>query len=476
MLPVENFFLTKRDHPHFLCESFGDFLLKPARIVFGGRCVSPTVEKFISRPENDRRERTWKHVVSTIIALVLLPFSLLGALIKLPTLREREYRNILEKIPFFVGEYIWPKQAYTSDQVDNFLVYCTKPDETGQYVFMPLMLQGRKGSDFNVSGESIKDDVIVGSLRSVPDKNQPLRLLSLKTDGLLLDFIMLEELVAKGFTNISIDFVGEGLVFSEFNRIQQYFAKKLKSLVELACYRSISEIPKDRTSLPYHACLAANYHGLFHANREKRLQATTELAQAFSASMKFHLHFCEKDDVLLEGQSLIMKEIVTSDENLLKLVQNMLETLGSNINEREMKSESRLKVFSIGLPSKKMESFDCWFILALVTILETYKEYYPHIQFSFCDQEPLSSHDRNEVEPFFRKLFTNAPEITDQIPSAYDLLLTYLSRLSAPHYNIQQIDRVYFVSCDQTSSSLLQYDSQRVGSFKVVLGSNLGQD
>jgi hypothetical protein len=255
MLQVENLFLAKRETPHSSRELFGDMLLTPARIIFEGRRFYVLKDSAVWTTENDSSDPLWLKVLHKIVAFVLLPFSLLGALIKLTCLGNLEYRVYRDCVLHCFTKRLrcTSKQFEMVQQLFDFANHCRKQEAFGTYEFMPLRLRGWGSPNYCMQREIGKlAESIAGLTR---DKTQLLRILDRKKEGTIPSFLLLEYLAIERFLNISIDIVDADIDPSEITRINQFFAQNAGLSYQVNYYKNIDALACNQEEKLYDATL-----------------------------------------------------------------------------------------------------------------------------------------------------------------------------------------------------------------------------
>ncbi len=206
MHPISNFILSSRlNASRSLFETAGDVLLIPARILLGGKEIivlndgSVHAMNLIEPLASFPRLKT----VIKIIAVVTLPFSLIGAFIKLPCFKDKNYREFcIQKLPQDSSRIV---EIFQHVLLTRF--YVSEGRGSGELIFHPPSLAtlglyecscGNTGEFHRLNSPRRNDleEAIIQRLTKIHlDKNEPIQLLSLGSGGLMSDFITLEKLV-----------------------------------------------------------------------------------------------------------------------------------------------------------------------------------------------------------------------------------------------------------------------------------------
>ena len=318
---ISNFFLLSRiNTSSSLFETAGDFLLTPARMLFGGRevivlndgsiramnSIEPMKEPILFAPL-EPGEKPFLFPLRTvvkIIAVVTLPLSLIGVFIKLPCFIDKNYREFyMQKLPEHSSrlvemfQHVHSTKSYVTE-VQNFsgkfLVFSPYSSLAALSLFECACCRSEEFHRVNNPRRNNLEKALVQRLAEIhPDKSRSIYLLSMGSGGLMSDFISLERLVLEGFKNIYIDCVDPSFIDpKDSNKLDKDDLKKIKGIreffnkcsdisVNIHAYKDIKEIHKEKKG-NYSAVLAVDYDGLFTSPSYKAFIALTDLVKARS--------------------------------------------------------------------------------------------------------------------------------------------------------------------------------------------------
>lgn len=286
-MSFKNFLLISRVNSHSTFERFGDFCLTPARILFNGKKVvvfNDNSIHTISFSQNKLR-----NTVAKVISVAFLPFVLLGLLIKLTCLNNKNYRkfyttSISEKKQnpklFEMHEHI--------HNIRSFIAENNGDEESGdsgsRLSFKPLNLYECSCENTQAfhrlkhpRRNNVERAIVEQLVKNHPDVSQPLHLISLGSGGLMADFITLEKLILAGFKNISLDCIDPQLDFEKIERIRKFFSEDVELSITINGYKSFDVLPKKEI---YSAVLAVDFDSLTGYNSETSLSCAKALSQS----------------------------------------------------------------------------------------------------------------------------------------------------------------------------------------------------
>jgi hypothetical protein len=284
MCIISNFYLSSRLNAASgsFFEKAGDFLLAPARVLFAGKEVVVLNDGSIHAMNSMeffyltfplRHNGNMEHLsivrrTIKIMAIVTLPFSLIGAAIKLPCFKDENYRKFcVQNLPQNPS-----KVVEIFDHVFSIRLHAIEMTNvlSSSLIFLHPSLADLKLSEcacvetkafhrFKSPRRNNLEKAIVQRLAEIhPDKNQPIRLLSMGSGGLMSDFITLEKLILEGFKNIIIDCVDpERIDSKKIEGVRDFFSKCSGISVSIHAYQNIKEIQREKGS--YSAVLAVDY-------------------------------------------------------------------------------------------------------------------------------------------------------------------------------------------------------------------------
>lgn len=235
-------------------EKKADALLKPARVLFGGRRI------YVVDPQNMHVEKErigseptkkWVRVAKKAACVAALPITLLGLLLKLSCRKDESLKQFYATP--FAKESTCPESLsemirhvhFTKEYVEDLT------EEEGEFLFKPLDLRECacvKTGAFNrfksQRRNNLENAFVQKLVDTVPDKNEHITLLSFGSGGMMSDFITLEKLVLAGFKHISLDCVDDFDQGDEnAENINAFFQKFPECQIEVHSYEAVEEVP-----------------------------------------------------------------------------------------------------------------------------------------------------------------------------------------------------------------------------------------
>jgi hypothetical protein len=414
---INNLLFTPRINTTSTVEQTADWLLTPARILFGERKVFVFQDGAVYAPAQQEGSVSSNEQIETarkILALITLPLAAVGAALKLTCLSNQKYRNFCtKKIPEHPLTY--PKRfekllQHVHETADFVL------EQPGMIRFKPLGLfecSCENGAFHRLKSprRNRLEQAIVERLAQ-HDTNQPIRLLSMGSGGLMSDFLTLEKLVLAGFKKISIDCVDTaGIHPDQLENIRKFFAEYPEVTLDIQGYQSIDLLPAEKTN--YAALLAIDYNALASFDDRERLTCTADLMKAYRRLAQdgfIGLGFSD-EDTLFGPQ---MEPIVLSSQPSITC------TLAADMTQRLVQKEELL----ISLPTIWFAGASHIFMLSLSFALEQSARRYNKISLS-C----LEKADNETLLPFQAMMQALFPTSTIEISAheqdkTYDLLFT----------------------------------------------------
>lgn len=376
---VSNFFLLSRQGSTSTTEKVADFLLRPARSLLGGQevmvfhdgSVHLTDDKGFPLPEGFWG-RTAGHIKT---ALVLLPWTALGTILKLSCCRSENYREFLFK-EFSAAPECHPKLLEMFQHVHSTDKFISDP-RRGALVFNPLQLEectcpgsGAFHRLYSPRRDNLENAIVSRLVDIQVDKSAPIKLLSMGSGGLMSDFITLEKLVLAGFKSIEIDCVDpKGIDPVRVQNIKDFFATYPDVSLAISAYKKVDELPEKRRD--YCAVLAVDYdHIGSRISVETLTNALADLMKARSRLSEngfLALGFSEEDTLSGKGMDpIILTPGLCRGETLIAdLVQHL-----------SKKYEVRVAVPDLRFPVVSTVMY------ALAIVAEKFPEHYGRISIS----------------------------------------------------------------------------------------------
>lgn len=403
-------------------ERLGDFLLTPARALFGGRRVI-----IFHDGSAHISTESWTKTAEKIAALVTLPFGLIGAFLKLSCLIHHDYRSFctqdLSKAPPAHPKLV--EMFWHVHSIADFVVnpsQLSRPllaSDVGRLTFKPLDLFECRCEDShafdrlrNPRRDRLENGIVQRLIETQP--NQRVQLMSVGSGGLLSDFMILEKLILAGFKNIAIDCIDPSeMDLDRLERVREFFRGYPDLFFEIAGFTSIDHLPEEKRD--YSAVVAIDYDSLCGYSIPARFNALSDLMKARSRlSERGFLALGFGDEDVLSSYEM--------DPVVLTPNPSMTQRFIADLTRRLPKKE-RLAVAIPGLRPQEVPLF----LYALAMVVEKFPQTYSSISISYLDDCCFSTSEfKTMVSSLFPHLSCQvSPHNPDQ---KYDLFLTdYLS-------------------------------------------------
>ncbi len=392
-----NFFLSSRLDATSSIEKTADFLLTPARVLFGGKKVVVFFDSsahVVDQGFHFGSQEPWTQTaVKITIALAAFPAVFLGAPIKLLCLNDKDYRSFCEKqIPIVSNCH--PKLFEMFQHVHSTADFASHPIvdpedfwvDDSKLVFKPLDLyecscEGTHAFHrLDNPRRNNFEKAIVDRLATIhPDKKAPIKLISMGSGGLMSDFIILEKLFLSGFENITLDCIEpKGIDPSKIESIKKFFKEYPNVSLNISAYDYVDDLPSEESG--YSAVIAVDYDILAGSFSMDHLIGLADLMYTRSRLTEngvLALGFSDED--VLFSKSMNPITILNSSTSLLNIFAEDL------INH--LKNQTDL---SIIIPDLDFESF-LLLMYGLAIAAEKAPESYRKISIFYRDSSILNS-------------------------------------------------------------------------------------
>ncbi len=454
MEAIKNFLFTSRVNTPLKSEKIGDFFLSPLRGSFGGKRVITFHDHSRQIDASYTPAATWAKIAQKIVALALLPLALVRALIKLVSLHNPAFRSFCTT-PLPPNSTVDPQLLEMHLHVHNTADYCEGlgyyPGDISAIRFTPLDLTECACSNtsafnrFSKPRRNSLENAIVNRLVSLhPNKDAPLRLLSMGSGGLMSDFITVEKLILAGFKNIDIDCVDDVIDDKKAANINNFFAKYPKVSISLNTYKSIKDLPEDKRE--YAAVLAVDFDPLETPNLEGHT-CTIDLTKArrrLANDGFLALGYASEDT--LSGPN--MEEVVVYSKQT-PVISSLVASFTKDLPTQDELTIA-LPAPNFGQPNE--------FFYALALAIEKREKAYSKITISILDKEKS-----NFLRPSLQELFPESPVQVNlhQETAKYDLLYTGV-------YEEEYISKTYKALLNKTGTAYILDSSGRISREKAA--------